>query len=185
MALNGTFTIQEIRQSIQNKKDQYKDYKHMDPPSRIVTNGPVYWLSNSDENSFQSQRSVRSLILKGNGASGGVVEGKVKVMTDYADVNDLNGEILVITKTDSNLMQYFPSITGLLVEGGTQLSNSVIVAREFGLPVITEINNLTNILKTGMHIRIDGTKGTIEVLNLPQKDITDFKKAKNGKLLIY
>lgn len=184
-ALNGSFSIQEIRESIQTKKDQYKDYKQMDPPARIVTNGPVYWLNNSDEHSLQSQSTVRSLRLKGNGASGGVVEGKVKVINDSADIKDLNGEILVTTKTDSNLMQHFPSIAGLLVERGTQLSHSVIVAREFGLPVITGVNGLTNILKTGMNVRIDGTSGTIEILNPPQKGITGFANAKNGKLLIY
>ena len=158
-ALNGTFSTQEIRESIQTKKDQYKDYKQMDPPARIVTNGPVYWLNNSDEYSLQSQPTVRSLRLKGNGASGGVVEGKVKVITDSADIKDIHGEILVTTKTDSNLMQFIPSIAGLLVEGGTQFSHSVIIAREIGLPVITGVNNLTKILKTGMKVRIDGTAG--------------------------
>ncbi|RYZ68089.1 MAG: hypothetical protein EOP09_09995, partial [Proteobacteria bacterium] len=47
------------------------------------------------------------------------------------------------------------------------LSHSAIVAREMGLPTIVGIKGLTNTLKSGMIIRLDGGKGTITILDEP------------------
>jgi pyruvate,water dikinase len=45
------------------------------------------------------------------------------------------------------------------------LSHSAIVAREMGLPTIVSIKALTGTLRSGMRIRLDGTKGTITILD--------------------
>ena len=78
---------------------------------------------------------------------------------------DLNGEILVTTRTDPGWVPLYPSISGLLVERGSLLSHSAIVAREMGLPTIVSIKALTATLRSGMRIRLDGTKGTITILD--------------------
>ena len=81
----------------------------------------------------------------------------------HDDLN-LNGEILVTSRTDPGWVPLYPSVSGLLVERGSLLSHSAIVAREMGLPAIVGIQGLTQTLRTGMRIRMDGKAGTIRVL---------------------
>ena len=183
--LNGNLSTPQIQQLIQIKKEQYKNFKQIDPPARIVTSGPVYWLNNLDDQSLRNQAPARSLKLKGNSAFGGIIKAKVRVITDFSDIKDVHDEILVTSIIDSNLMQHFPTIAGLIVERGSQLSHTVTIAREFGVPVVIGVMDITSILKTGMTIRLDGTTGTIEVLNHTPKDVSGFANVKKGKFLIY
>lgn len=107
---------------------------------------------------------IRLAVLKGTGCCPGVVEGKVKVIFSSKDNLQLNGEILVATRTDPGWIPLYPMISGLLVERGSLLSHSAIVAREMGIPTIVGIPNLTQKLKNGMVIRMNGQSGQIEIL---------------------
>jgi len=88
----------------------------------------------------------------------------VKVILNPGDNLELNGEILVTARTDPGWVPLYPAISGLLVERGSLLSHSAIVAREMGIPAIVSIPGLTKTLKTGMRIRMDGKSGTITIL---------------------
>ncbi len=39
-----------------------------------------------------------------------------------------------------------------------------IIARELGIPVVVGSGNATMLLKTGDRIRVDGERGTVEIL---------------------
>ncbi|MBK9186439.1 MAG: hypothetical protein IPM78_09280 [Moraxellaceae bacterium] len=52
----------------------------------------------------------------------------------------------------------------ILVERGSTLSHSAVVARELGIPAIVGIPNITKILQDGERVRMDGSLGTIEQL---------------------
>ncbi|PSB22431.1 hypothetical protein C7B76_03865, partial [filamentous cyanobacterium CCP2] len=54
---------------------------------------------------------------------------------------------------------------GLIAEVGGQLSHGAIVAREYGIPAVMDIHQATQKLRDGQRVRIDGEKGTIEVLS--------------------
>ena len=76
----------------------------------------------------------------------------------------LDGEILVAKRTDPGWIPIFPSISGLLVERGSLLSHSAIVAREMGIPAVVGIKGLLNTLTDGMIVRMDGKSGTVKIL---------------------
>jgi pyruvate,water dikinase len=40
-----------------------------------------------------------------------------------------------------------------------------VVAREFGIPAVIRVERATRLLRTGQTVRVDGTKGTVEILN--------------------
>jgi phosphohistidine swiveling domain-containing protein len=59
----------------------------------------------------------------------------------------------------------YPSCSGLLIERGSLLSHSAVVARELGLPTIIGVNGgLMSKLKTGDRVRIDASTGVITIL---------------------
>ncbi len=77
---------------------------------------------------------------------------------------DLSGEILVAARTDPGWVFLFPAAAALLVERGSPLSHSAIVARELGLPAIVNIPGLTALLRTGDLVELDGRSGAVWLL---------------------
>jgi len=55
----------------------------------------------------------------------------------------------------------FPSASGLLVERGSALSHSAIVAREIGLPTIVAVPGLTAWIEDGEWVEMNGGTGEI------------------------
>jgi pyruvate,water dikinase len=99
------------------------------------------------------------------------VEGLVKVVRSASDDLRLDGEILVTPRTDPGWVPLYPSVSGLLVERGSLLSHSAIVAREMGLPAIVGVAGLCRTLRSGMRVRMDGQAGTVEILeDAPRAD---------------
>jgi pyruvate,water dikinase len=53
------------------------------------------------------------------------------------------------------ILVFFPSASGLLVESGSLLFHSAMVARELNLPWVVSILDVTKILKTGVFVEMD------------------------------
>lgn len=103
--------------------------------------------------------------LFGIACSPGVVQGIVRVVRDMKDAQGLKGEILVAERTDPGWVPLYPSCSGLLIERGSLLSHSAVVARELGLPTIVGISGgLMKKLNSGMRVRMDGSSGEIQIL---------------------
>ena len=75
-----------------------------------------------------------------------------------------HGEILVAERTDPGWIMLFPAAAGLLVERGSLLSHSAIVAREMCIPAIVSITDLTRWLQTGDEVEMDGARGVVRRL---------------------
>jgi pyruvate,water dikinase len=101
--------------------------------------------------------------LRGVGCCPGTVAGPVRVVASPLDDLALNGEILVAGRTDPGWVPLYPSISGLLIERGSILSHSAIVAREMGIPTIVGIPGLLSLLRDGMVVRMDGGTGRVEL----------------------
>lgn len=104
--------------------------------------------------------------LQGIGASVGNVEGTVQVLETVTDaITDLSSQtILVVPYTDAGWSPLLARIGGLVAEVGGQLSHGAIVAREYGIPAVMDVADATRRLQTGQRVRIDGQRGTIEIL---------------------
>jgi pyruvate,water dikinase len=81
------------------------------------------------------------------------------------DSGGIVGEILVAQRTDPGWVTMFPAFRGILIERGSVLSHSAIVAREMGIPTIVGVTGLTARVRTGQRVRMDGGKGTVEILS--------------------
>ncbi|HET9888678.1 MAG TPA: PEP-utilizing enzyme, partial [bacterium] len=103
--------------------------------------------------------------LKGLGACPGVVESRAVVLEKPSSSTKLDGEILVTRQTDPGWVVLFPSIRGLIVERGSMLSHSAIVAREMGIPTVVGVVGATTAIRTGDVVRLDGHQGTVEIIS--------------------
>lgn len=134
------------------------------PADRFETYGMAY-----HRNLFRGRRqapaAAASGVLRGTGCCPGVVTAPVKVIRAPSDDARLAGEILVAERTDPGWVPLYPSVSGLLIERGSILSHSAIVAREMGIPTIVGIAGLSAALATGQRVRMDGAAGTVELLD--------------------
>lgn len=103
--------------------------------------------------------------FNGLAVSGGRIKARVKVLETVLESAKLNkGDILVTKQTDPGWAMVFPLIGGLIVERGGALSHGAIVAREFGIPAVIGIANITDVLKDNDEVILDGDLGKIQVL---------------------
>jgi pyruvate,water dikinase len=121
----------------------------------------------SDGRSFyEGLKSLDNDLRKilGSPVSPGVAEGKVRIVLNPIHAHLKPGEILVCPGTDPSWTPLFLSASGLVMETGGMMTHGAVVAREYGIPAIVGVDQATQRLKTGMLIRIDGSQGTIAIL---------------------
>jgi pyruvate,water dikinase len=104
--------------------------------------------------------------LRGTGCYPGQVVGEVVVITDpaQAEVGSVRGRIVAALRTDPGWAALFPGCRAVLIERGSALSHSVILLRELGIPTIINVPGLTQQLRSGQHVQLDGRTGTVEVI---------------------
>lgn len=104
-------------------------------------------------------------VLRGTPCCPGVVEGPVRVAFCFEDTEGLDGEILVTARTDPGWVAVFPACSGLIIERGSLLSHSAVVARELGIPTIVGVSGAPlERLKNGQRVRMDAAKGEVRIL---------------------
>jgi pyruvate,water dikinase len=105
--------------------------------------------------------------LKGLPASSGVVEGPARVLgPGTADLDEVRaGEVLIARTTDIGLSPLFLVSAAVVTEMGGPLSHAAVVAREYGVPAVVNVAGATVAIRTGDLVRVDGDRGTVEILN--------------------
>lgn len=102
--------------------------------------------------------------MAGTAASAGVVEGLAHVVLDPATEVLAAGEILVAPHTDPGWTPLFVHAAGLVTEVGGLITHGSVVAREYGIPAVVSVAGATKRIRSGQRIRVDGTRGVVEVL---------------------
>ncbi len=102
--------------------------------------------------------------LEGVALSAGIAEGPALVLTEPTAAPPEGGYVLVCPSTDPAWVPLFVHAKALVMETGGVLSHGAIVAREFGLPAVAGLPAITQRLKTGQRIRVDGGRGTVTVV---------------------
>lgn len=102
-------------------------------------------------------------VISGVGGSAGVARGRVRVLSDpYQDVED--GVVLVSRITDTAWTPLFLAAGAVVTDVGALLSHATIVARDLGIPAVVDTKNATTELRDGDLVEVDGTAGTVRVL---------------------
>ncbi len=162
--IEGTGTTNRLRELVALRRAEFEEYAGTDAPAdRFETRGIVAY-GNDYRGGLHTPGAVKDG-LRGMGCSPGIVEGRARIITNPRHANLKSGEILVAERTDPGWIMLFPAAAGIVVERGSMLSHSAIVAREMGIPAIVAAAGVMRWLKDGDRIRIDGSTGLVSKLN--------------------
>lgn len=176
---SGKITTLSINELITIRKRDFEYFKSLNTPGQVKLNFPPIspYIHNERNLAFdshftdnvsqlsletQSHQFQSKNIWKGLPASQGEVVGEVIFVSELSEASNISGKILLAERTDPGWTPLFALVKGVIVEKGSLLSHSAIIAREMGIPSVIAIPSITSILKTGDQIRLDGSHGTIE-----------------------
>jgi pyruvate,water dikinase len=163
--VNGNAVTARLRQLVALRKAEFEHYRLSTPPGeRFETRGAVYYAQSYAAEAKPGLEEAGGDERHGIGCCPGVVRGTVRVVRDPRNAQLPAGSILVADHTDPGWIMLFPSARGLLVERGSLLSHSAIVARELGIPAIVSIRGLTAWLRDGDIVELDGAQGIVRRL---------------------
>ena len=135
------------------------------PPPRFVTVGGPYWVPRHPDP--PAGTGPGDAVLRGVPSSPGVVVGEAKVLTEPREAGS---GIVVTYRTDPGWVGVLSSAAALLIERGSPLTHVAIVARELGVPTVVQIPGLTDRVRTGMRLSVDGARGTITIIGDDAED---------------
>jgi phosphohistidine swiveling domain-containing protein len=159
---DGTATSTDLRSLAALRKKEFGQYREGPvPANRFETRGPVSYAQTYRSNEPSGALEAGGEERKGLGCCPGVARGVARVVRDPKQARLTSGCILVADHTDPGWIMLFPSASGLLVERGSLLSHSAIVARELGIPAVISIPGLLDWLRDGDEVELDGAAGIV------------------------
>ncbi|MET7966375.1 rifamycin-inactivating phosphotransferase [Micromonospora sp. NPDC005305] len=145
-------------QLIDRRRNAFRSYHALTPPRVLTSEGEGI-------TGAYRRDDVPAGALVGLPVSGGVVEGRARVVLDLADADLEPGDILVTAYTDPSWSPLFVAIAGLVTEVGGLMTHGAVIAREYGLPSVVGVERATRLIRDGQRIRVHGTDGHVEILD--------------------
>ena len=101
-------------------------------------------------------------LVRGLGASAGVVSGAVRVLMSPSEGSRLvAGEILVAPMTNPDWVPTIRRAAAVVTDGGGMTCHAAIVSRELGRPCIVGARTATTVLRDGEVVTVDGGRGVV------------------------
>lgn len=155
-------SMKDIKQTIELRKKEYLENKDKTTYERMYFYGDV-----TPENMLpiysEQEKDDNSNVLTGVAGGGQVKIGIVKYISNPNESFE-KGYILMAKRTDPGWTVLFPMAEAIIIERGSILSHSAVVAREMGKTLVVGIRGLTDKIHDGDRIRVDGINGTVEFL---------------------
>ncbi|MEI3606035.1 pyruvate kinase [Pseudogracilibacillus sp. SE30717A] len=106
---------------------------------------------------------IGNVIATGQGIGRHYAYGKALVTNNAQEANERleDGDILVTSATDKDMMPAIKRAGGIITEEGGLTSHAAVVGLSLGIPVIVGVENGLGIIKDGEDITIDGGTGSI------------------------
>jgi phosphohistidine swiveling domain-containing protein len=114
---------------------------------------------------FYQEQATLDGPISGIAGSPGVIEGTARVVMTIDEFDEVtDGDILVCQMTNPAWVVLFTKIAGLVTDTGGTTSHPAVLSREFGIPAVVGTSSATHRIATGDRIRVDGSRGVVEVL---------------------
>ncbi len=167
--IRGTGCSPHAQPLVRARRAEFETYKAgNEPPRRFITCGPAQLESSMQ--TIETDSTIESEhARKGQACSPGIVRGTVRVVTDPRTATIKPGDILVAERTDPGWVTIFPLVKGVIMERGSLLSHSAIVARELGVPAVVGVEDACRWLQDGDWVELNGASGHIRRLNSTER----------------
>lgn len=160
---DGKVSGDDFKEKVRAAREVWQSGFAMEPARLIFT--PECDVVTISQASRQAISQLPPNVLKGLPTSAGCVEGRAVVGDNPHTTVIRKGEILVAKSTDPGWTPLFAPAAGVAIEIGGPLTHGSVVAKEMGIPCVVCVHGLVEKVKTGMRIRVDGTKGIVEILD--------------------
>lgn len=149
------------------RRQQYESLFDLVPP--FIINGVVPPLDTWERKSASTiAPAATGDVLIGVPGCPGVAVGRARVILDPADPYALEpGDVLIAPITDPAWTPLFVPAAAVVVDVGAQVSHAIIVSRELGIPCVVSVTDGTRRIPDGALVRVDGSAGTVTLLEEP------------------
>ncbi|NHX35348.1 MULTISPECIES: pyruvate, water dikinase [Halolamina] len=150
---------------------------HYDEPQDVewaVADGDIYMLQSrpittidDDDADLEEERETETenegdVLIRGLGASPGVVSGEVRVVTELDQLDKVgDGDVLVTEMTMPDMVPAMKRAAGIVTDEGGMTSHAAIVSRELGVPAVVGTGSGSRELVDDQVVTIDGDRGTV------------------------
>lgn len=159
-AIEGFGLSPNLRDIIdQRHREDAASTTRADPPERIEVRGPAILPANTEHNAPDLAETGDT--RRATGCSAGQVTAKARVIRDPRTQSLTPGDVLVARHTDPGWIAVFSNASAIVVERGSLLSHSAIVARELGIPCVVGLKGATQWVTDGETLDVDGATGVV------------------------
>ncbi|AIO18184.1 Phosphoenolpyruvate synthase [Candidatus Izimaplasma bacterium HR1] len=144
--------IRVLREKYMAQVGKLKDVK--DFPLVIDSRGKI----------FRPILELKDGDLQGSPIASGKVTGRAKVLRLPYEKPLLPGEILVVATTEPSWTPIFINAAGVVMEVGGPLQHGGIIAREYGIPCVSGLIGVMDIIKDGDLLEVDGSNGVVRLV---------------------
>jgi len=111
---------------------------------------------------IRARDQKHEVLIGGYAASPGISSGYTKVIKNLKEIDRVDiGDVLVVPQTNPDYVTAMKKAIAIVTEREGIVSHAAIVSRELGIPAIVGAEFATKILKTGIVITVNGTKGQV------------------------
>jgi len=147
--------------------------KHYGIPQDIewgVEKGKIYILQSRPITTINSSKAPRKdeasgtgkVLVTGLGASPGAATGAVRIIGGSKDLDKVKqGDIMVTVMTMPDMVPGMRRAGAIVTDEGGMACHAAIVSRELGCPAVVGTKKATKVLKEGMLVTVDGSKGIV------------------------
>ncbi len=150
--------------TLRDREREFAELGLLEPP--FIVNATVKPLSQWERKGTQTvEVAAAGDVLTGTAGSGGIAEGRARVLLDPSDPFALEpGEILIAPNTDPSWTPLFVPSAAVVVNVGAMGTHAMIVSRELGIPCVVSVRDATARIPNGARVRVNGAAGTVEIL---------------------
>lgn len=127
-----------------------------------ITNWPL--VIDSRGKIYKPKLEINDGDIVGDPIAPGKVVGRAKVLRSPYEKTLKPGEILIARNTEPSWTPIFINASGVIMEIGGPLQHGGIIAREYGIPCVSGLIGIMDIVKDGDLLEVDGYNGIVKIL---------------------
>jgi rifampicin phosphotransferase len=113
---------------------------------------------------YKPKLEIKDGDFVGDAIAPGKVTGKAKVLHTPYEKPLESGEVLVAKFTEPSWTPIFTNAAGVVMEIGGPVQHGGIIAREYGIPCVSGLMGIMDIIKDGDLLEIDGSNGIVKII---------------------